>query len=204
MSVTVDYDEAYAQRQLQRSRHRWRRLIKEFYLDEILRDIDGPTLDIGCGAGQLLQRLPAGSLGLEVNAALVRALQKEGLDVRHYDFETDQFRFTDLPTDRFRTLVLAHVLEHFENPPSILSTLLSSARRLGIQRAIFIVPGAKGFAFDKTHRTFVNRNYLQDQQLTECVGYRIKRQSYFPINAEAVGRYFTFHEFKFVYERIDG
>ncbi|MEO8407474.1 MAG: hypothetical protein ABI476_03505, partial [Oxalobacteraceae bacterium] len=75
--------------QLRRSRHPLRKSIKFFYLKNILRDVVGKTIDFGCGAGQLLTGLPAGSVGLEVNPHLVDALRKAGLNAQRYDPEDD-------------------------------------------------------------------------------------------------------------------
>ena len=65
MTDTVEFDERYASEQVRRSRHPLRRLIKHFNLDNVLRELAGSTIDIGCGAGQLLRRLPPGSIGLD-------------------------------------------------------------------------------------------------------------------------------------------
>ena len=73
VSEISEFGSAYANEQLRRSRHPLRRLIKKFYLDRVLRELRGPTIDFGCGAGQLLARLPADSVGLEVNPHLVQA-----------------------------------------------------------------------------------------------------------------------------------
>ena len=72
VSEILEFGSAYAVEQLRRSRHPLRRLIKKFYLDRVLRELRGPTIDFGCGAGQLLARLPADSVGLEVNPPLVQ------------------------------------------------------------------------------------------------------------------------------------
>lgn len=197
----MEYDERYAVEQLRRSRHPLRRVIKHFYLDNILSDVKGSTIDFGCGAGQLLARLPKGSVGLEVNPYLVKYLQAAKLNAMLYDANADQFRLSGLPENQFRTFVIAHVLEHFPDSAGTLRTLCQSCLRLGVDRIVAIVPGAKGFQSDATHRTFVTRSYLKQHELFKCGGYRIVRTGYFPINFEAVGKYFTFHEFKFVYER---
>lgn len=198
----ADYDTAYAERQLSRSRHPIRRLIKGFYLRDLVREVSGPTIDFGCGAGQVLAQLPPGSLGLEVNATLVDALKSSGLNVRHYDPEHDRLNFAELETGHYETFVMSHVLEHFEDAADGVHQILRSCDRLGITRVIIVVPGEKGYAFDKTHRSFVNRDYLQRHDLLECEGYRVSKMRYFPIDREAIGKYFTFHELKVIYEKI--
>ncbi|MEO8407473.1 MAG: hypothetical protein ABI476_03500 [Oxalobacteraceae bacterium] len=97
---------------------------------------------------------------------------------------------------------MAHVLEHFDDADKVLQKILRSCHRLGIERAIIVIPGAKGFQSDKTHKTFVNRRYLTEHALLTCEGYAISEASYFPVDIESVGDYFIFHEFKLIYDRI--
>lgn len=198
---THDYDARYAERQLSRARNPLRRLIKGFYLRDLMREVRGPAIDFGCGAGQILARLPAGSVGLEVNATLVEALRDGGLNVQLYDPEADRLTFGALPAGQYQTFVMSHVLEHFDDAADGLRQILRACDRLGVSRAIIVVPGQKGYAFDDTHRSFVNEDYLHEHGLLECEGYRVSRMRYFPIDHAAVGKYFTFHELKIVYDK---
>lgn len=198
---TDDYDAAYAARQLSRSRNPLRRLVKGFYLRDLMREVRGPAIDFGCGAGQVLARMPEGSLGLEVNGALVEALQANGLNVQRYEPAEDRLTFSELPAGRYDTFVMSHVLEHFDNAADGLRQILRACGRLGVSRVIVVVPGAKGYAFDATHRSFVNEDYLHEHQLHACEGYRVSATRYFPINRAEIGKYFTFHELKIIYDR---
>lgn len=199
---STEYDETYAARQLSRSRNPFRRLIKGFYLRDVLRDIHGPTIDFGCGAGQLLNKLPAGSLGLEVNPLLVTQLKLRGLNVQRYDPGQDQLCFTELASGQFQTFVMSHVLEHFDDAADGLRKILRACGRLHITRVVIVVPGEKGYAFDDTHRSFVSRDYLKRHNLLDCEGYSVTKMRYFPINLEAIGRFFTFHELKLIYDKL--
>jgi SAM-dependent methyltransferase len=201
MSETEEFGLSYASAQLARSRHPVRRVVKGFYLREVLRDVRGPTLDFGCGAGQLLRRLPPGSAGIEINPHLIEALSREGLEVIAYDASADDFAFTTIPVGRFETLVMSHVLEHFDNADQILKKLLRSCARIGIRRVVLVLPGACGYRSDPTHKTFVNAEYIQSRQLAQCEGFTMARASYFPLDWSGIGEYFVFHEFKLVYER---
>ncbi len=196
-----EYDAAYAERQLLRSRNPLRRFVKNFYLANILNDIEGSTIDFGCGAGQLLARLPPDSLGLEVNLHLVRALTAAGMNVEHYDPSADGLTFSQLPEKKFKTFVMSHVLEHFEDAENGLKQILASCLRLGVQKVIVVVPGQKGYLFDHTHRTFVTKNYIKDRGLIETTGYQVRSFTYFPVNMETMGNLFIFHEMKIVYEK---
>ena len=111
------FDQAYAQAQLARSRHPVRSLVRGFYLSKLLRFLQEPTLDVGCGAGQLLQKLPAGSIGTEVNPYLVNTLQAQGLCVLASRPESPTFLSEEIKQailDRgIRAICLGHVLEHW-------------------------------------------------------------------------------------------
>jgi hypothetical protein len=196
------YDREYAARQLRRRRNPLRRAIKHFYLKNLLREVRGRTIDLGFGAGQLLERLPEGSLGLEVNPHLVEEARRAGLNAALYDTSRPEPLIDAVAADTYSTLVLAHVLEHFADADVMLRKILRSAGALNIGRVIFVVPGAKGFAFDSTHRTFVNMRYLEAHGLLACEGYRLTTRRYFPGDTEWIGRYYTFHEFMFVYDRV--
>lgn len=202
MNSAAEFDKSYAAEQLRRSRHPLRRLVKRLYISNTLSDVMGPTIDFGCGAGQLLARLPPGSVGLEINPYLVAELRRIGLNVLPYDFVANQFSLRELTTDYYKTMVLAHVLEHFSDSAQVVRKIWRTCARLGIWKIIVIVPGAKGYRSDKTHKTFIDQRYLEDHGLLNCEGYAITKTSYFPINAERFGELLTYHEFKIVYERV--
>jgi hypothetical protein len=63
MDSTAEFDKNYAAEQLRRRRHPLRRLVKRHYLNNILSEVRGPTIDFGCGAGQLLARFPPARWG---------------------------------------------------------------------------------------------------------------------------------------------
>ncbi len=151
--------------------------------------------------GELLARLPPGSLGLEVNPATVTYCRGLGLNVEYYDPAGDGYQFEDLPADAYTTFVMSHVLEHLKDPDQVLRSILRSCERLGISSVILIVPGAKGFAFDHTHKTFIDEAYLGDHDLWNVPPWTVHWKEYFPFNAPWVGRYFTYHELLFIYEK---
>jgi len=202
MTTEPLYDEAYAARQVRRRNNPLRRLIKGFYLRNLLREVRGRTVDLGFGAGQLLERLPPGSLGLEVNPHLVEHARKAGLNAVLYDTTAERPLVDVVPPDTYQTLVLAHVAEHIEDSAAFIRRILQSCAALGIGRVVFVVPGAKGFRFDSTHRTFVNRRYLEEHGLMTFEEYALTHFRYFPGNVEWIGKYYTFHEFMFVYDNV--
>jgi 2-polyprenyl-3-methyl-5-hydroxy-6-metoxy-1,4-benzoquinol methylase len=200
--VSPEFSADYAKEQLRRSRHPLRRVVKNFYLRNILRHVTGASIDFGCGAGQLLARLPPGSIGLEINSFLVESLRKKGLNVVRYDPQDDGFSLANLAENRYSTFIMAHVLEHFAHASLVLRRLLSSCRRLGVQRVVLILPGWKGYLADATHKTFVDRRYLEREALLSCEGYALEHARYFPIDHRALGDYFVFHEMVAVFDRM--
>ncbi len=198
---TLEFDRSYAHEQLRRSQHPFRRIVKGLYLQNLLADVTGPTIDFGCGAGQLLARLPEGSTGIEINPFLTEELRRRGLSVVQGRPGADPFAFKDIPPGKYETLVLSHVLEHFADAQQALRRLLRRCQELEISKVILVLPGLKGYQSDATHKTFVDRRYLHERGLLACEQYTARSVSYFPGNLELIGRYFVFHEMKVVYQR---
>lgn len=201
MTTANEFDLAYAAEQVRRSRHPLRRLIKHFYLNHALQDVHGPSIDFGCGAGQILARLPPGSIGIEINPALVAELERAGLNVVAYDAVADDFAFSGFTPNHYKTIVISHVLEHFADAANVMRKIWRGAARLGVDRIVVIVPGEKGYASDPTHKTFITEQYLRENHLVRCEGFEIDKIHYFPGNTPGIGRHFVFHELKVVYQR---
>ena len=200
--ATLEFDQRYADEQIRRSRQPIRRFVKGFYLRNLLRDLNGRCVDFGCGAGQLLARLPAGSVGLEVNPHLIVALRAAGLQVNQARAEISDFELEGLQgTGYFKSLVIAHVLEHLPDPAAALRNLLRACGRLGIHRVVVVVPGAKGFASDATHKTFIDRAWVAANIAPNLEGFIRRPVEYFPGDAEWLGRYYVFHEMKIIFDR---
>ena len=185
--MTSPFTKEYAAEQLRRSRHPLRRLIKWFYIRNILKEVIGPGIDFGCGAGQLLARLPQGSTGVEINRFLVDQLSESGLDVCLYNPDADQYLLSDLPMNQYQTCVISHVLEHLAEAARTTKNLFRACHRLGIKRIILVLPGLKGYQSDPTHKTFIDSQYLHAHGLLCCEGYKLLKLSYFPVNLESVG-----------------
>lgn len=193
------YGEDYTTYQLDRSR--LRKLVRHFYLESAARKVRGPTIDFGCGVGELLRRLPAGSLGLEINPISVEHCLKQGLAASVYEGDGDQWALTTLtPEQGLQSLIISHVLEHLHQPMDKLASLLAACKRLGISRVLVIVPGARGYASDATHRTFVDLPMLSDLKITAGTGFSIHAHQYFPGNVKSLGRLFPHHELQVVYQ----
>ena len=201
MQQNSEFGQDYAEEQLRRSKHPIRRIIKQFYLDNILADVRGPALDVGCGAGQLLASLPKGSLGLEINPYLIKELASSGLNVMPYNLEEDDFAVSCIASGTYKTIIVAHVLEHFSDAANAVRKLIHAANRLGVERIIIVVPGRKGYASDETHKTFVDRTFFKGSDLEYVEGFRIKGYTDFPLPLKAADKYFVYQELKIVYEK---
>ena len=194
------FDAGYTEYQSQRS---WlRKTVRRAYLESARSLLHGPTLDFGCGIGELLARLPSGSIGIEYNEATVAYCRERGLDVRWYDGVADDWRLSLLSESAgLKSMVISHVLEHFETPMEILSALLAAAQRLGIERVLVIVPGRAGYRIDATHRTFIDRPMLEDDSVVAASGFGLTRARHFPIDLRALGDFFPHHELQALFTR---
>lgn len=199
--MSEEFGVQYAASQLARRESRLRKRIKQLYLDRVLRHVSGPTLDVGCGAGQLLAQLPPNSMGLEINSVLVERLISEGLQVSQIAGSAERIELGDFAHGTFRTLVLSHVLEHFENAARVLENLLADCAARGIARVIVVVPGRVGYDSDATHKTFVTLDYLESEKLLASAGFMLTHRSYFPGNFRSIGRLFIYHELMLIYDR---
>lgn len=198
--MTTEFDDRYTQYQSRRS---WlRKVIRILYLRKAAAELRGPTLDFGCGVGELLERLPEGSKGVEYNQASVEYCRRRALAVEWYDGYADGWSLRALPVEwRFQSMVISHVLEHLDEPMGVLRALLKSAEGRGVTRTLVIVPGKAGFRIDATHRTFVGLAMLQAAGL-EAIGWHIVTSRYFPGDWERIGDRFPHHELQVVLEKI--
>lgn len=188
-----EFDAGYTDYQTRRS---WlRKSVRRAYLRSARGLLRGPTLDFGCGVGELLAGLPAGSIGIEYNQASVEHCRRLGLDVRWYDGQADGWRLSLLQEGAgLHSMVISHVLEHFDQPMDVLSKLLVAAQRLGMERVLVIVPGRAGYRIDATHRTFVDQPMLAQAGVAEGTGFRLQAARYFPGNLRKFGDWFPHHE----------
>lgn len=198
------YNEQYREYQL-RKKSRLRRFIRELYLQNVLRYIQGYAIDFGCGAGELLEKLPEGSLGYDVNPAIVEYCRGKGLNVIKYNPDIDNYRFNDCTGNQYNTFIMCHVLEHIEEPDRALELIIKACAKLCIGRIIITVPGKKGFRKDKTHRVFIDRSFFENNNLLRAVkdsGYEITRLKYFPFPSRLAGNFFVYNELIVVIDRI--
>lgn len=85
----------------------WQDRFIQTYLS-VLGKIDGPVLDIGCGANHLAKAFAA------------RGIEAEGIDVDRADFEKDDLPYKD---NQFETAILNAVIEHLAKPDNLMKEL---------------------------------------------------------------------------------
>lgn len=198
--MSGNFDSRYTEYQTNRSA--LRKLVRRVYLHSARDQLRGPTLDFGCGIGELLSTLPDGSKGLEYNKATVEYCRHQGLDVDWYDGFQDDWRLGAVPeTARFESMVVSHVLEHMDAPMEILRKLLQAAALRGVQRLLVIVPGRAGFRIDATHLTFVDRPMLSDPAITAGTGFVLSHARHFPLDVRRIGDWFPHHELQALFVR---
>lgn len=201
--MTSDFGSAYTKYQLDRSFLRKR--VRKLYLRRAATQLAGPTLDFGCGVGELLELLPKGSKGLEYNPVTVAHCRQRGLDVDSYDGFEDDWKLSVLPPDqKFRCMVISHVLEHLDDPIGIFCKLLNSARCHGVERVLVIVPGKAGFRIDPTHRVFVDQAMVADPAVAQRTGFKCVNTAYFPGDLRWIGDVFPHHELQAVFSLRTG
>lgn len=201
--MTASAEEIYSQDYFEylNNRSPIRRKVRTIYLNDIKKYCIGKTIDFGCGVGELLKILPAGSVGFEVNKVVVDFCRKNGLNVNLYVPETDNYDLNMIEAGKYETFTMNHVLEHLENSYQPITKIFQSCARLGIKRIVFTVPGHKGYKSDKTHETFINIDYLKSTGICENEFYQMSVNKYFPVNSETFSKYFTHNELRLVFDK---
>jgi len=196
------FNQSYLKNQIDRGY--LRKALRGFYLRHIAKKCIGKTVDIGCGAGELLKLLPVGSIGFEINSSAVEYCQNNSLEVLQLPEIWTVENIIKRIDNSFETLVMNHVLEHIIEPEKILSQLINRLPAIGIKRFVIVVPGKKGFFSDKTHTVFIDKNWLEHFFNRNQLLHTIKRvyKRYFPMNYETWGLFFTHNEFHFILDLV--
>lgn len=178
-----------------------RKKVRTVYLNDISKYCIGKTIDFGCGVGELLKNLPPGSVGFEVNKVVVEYCKKNGLNVKLYIPEEDDYNFKMIQQGQYETFTMNHVLEHLESSSAVIKKIFETCDRLGIIRIVFTVPGHKGYKSDATHQTFINMDYLSNKGILDNRFYQLKMNKYFPVNSESFSKVFTHNELRLVFDK---
>lgn len=113
------------------------------YFKETDKDLN--VLDIGCGLGQMLNKLKNKGFknlhGIDINEEAILACKKNGLDVEKVN-DIQEYRVND--NMKFDRIVMSHVLEHIEKE-KIIDTLMHIRKNLLKEGGVFLlmVPNAQ-------------------------------------------------------------
>jgi O-antigen chain-terminating methyltransferase len=154
---------------------------QRFYLD-LLRDLPGPVLDVGCGRGEFLQMLAAEGIpasGVESNPVSVEAARSRGLSVE----EADALALLGgRPAGKLGAVVAFQVVEHW--PPEGIFRFLQLSRRALAPGGVLVaetinvdsLSALKAFYLDPTHVRPVVPDALRF--LAEAAGFTEPRIEY--------------------------
>lgn len=113
-------------------------------------------LEVGAGvANGMLGAYPTHVSGVDVNPHAVRFCQEKQLNCRNIK-EDGSFPFED---GSFDVCVLDNVLEHIQDPHITLNECKRVTKDKG--GLLIIVPGHKGYDFDKDHKLFYGESELR-------------------------------------------
>ena len=112
------------------------------YIDNLLEkavNSGGPFLDVGCGHGEVANRLAELTqdrvVGVDLNQRLIRTAKQNNtssnLEFKHGDITTNAV------IGQFKTIILSNVLEHIEDRTQLLRDLFT---RYGARRLVIRVP----------------------------------------------------------------
>jgi SAM-dependent methyltransferase len=174
---------------------------RNFYLKNILRFVEGKTIDFGCGVGEVLKYLPSGSIGLDPDKTSIKYCQNKNLNVKFYDLNKEKYGLNSLKNQEFDTLLMNHVLEHIDSPKEIMSKILREAKKLNLSRVVVAVPCKKGFKADETHIEYIDNDFFEKEIKT--ADYRIIHKKYYPINNKIAGNIFRHQELVVAYEIVE-
>jgi SAM-dependent methyltransferase len=153
---------------------RWLRQL--FFIMPIVRQFKGYVLDIGCGPGIYLEQYSGYSLGIDAHPNNVRICKEKGIQV----FEEDANRF--VMENVFNTVLISHVLEHLDDPASVIENAYRSTKPGG--RIIIIVPCYEGFISglndEVGHKHFIDEDYV-NKKINSLGGKKIHASTFPPL-----------------------
>jgi 2-polyprenyl-3-methyl-5-hydroxy-6-metoxy-1,4-benzoquinol methylase len=174
--------DAYARRLRALQTPLWKRVldVQAPYRWNLRRLHPGRTLDVGCGIGRNLAHLGKDGQGVDPNRACVAEARARGFEA---------FTPDELPPGVFDSVLIAHVLEHLDDPAGLVRNYLPRLKPGG--QLILITPQERGFRRDETHVRFLDLADLRG--LAEDCGLVVERAYSFPFPRWA-GRLFTYNE----------
>jgi hypothetical protein len=157
-----------------------------FFFPKLVKQFtDGHILDLGFGTGGFLRFLKSKNKmfsGIDSNPYLVDEISKQGFAVT-----LDDITKLDTVVTPIHNAITDNVLEHLDlnQIDSVFNALKQKMTTGGI--LVVIVPLEKGYQRDPTHKTFVNKEIMQ--QMCDKYDLSLKKRFYHPINLSGVGKW---------------
>jgi trans-aconitate methyltransferase len=140
-------------------------------------------IDLGCGTGEFLKFLSMKGRqfsGIDNNPYLVQKCREMGFDV-----QLDDVTRLSTIVEPVQNAIIDNVLEHLELQQIDLFFGAAKAKMAHGGILVVIVPDKKGYKYDPTHRTFVNKEIISSM----CTKNKIELEDDFshPIDLRIVG-----------------
>lgn len=155
-----------------------------FFYPKILNQFsDKDIVDLGCGTGEFLRFLKLKNRkfsGIDNNPHLVDMCVKMGFDV-----VMDDVTKLDNVKAPIHNAVIDNVLEHLEvsQTDAFFGALCRKMEKGGT--LVVVVPDKKGYKYDPTHKTFVNKVLMQE--MCDKYGLKLKDSFLHPFNMGFMG-----------------
>lgn len=124
-------------------------------VDRCVKFCKGKTLDVGCGDGLLLSKLPKGSFGLDSDIDALELSRAKGLNVTQIDL--DDSRTLVSVFGKYDYVASINTIEHLNDTTTLLN-LIRSAKK----GAIIITIDWQGGAFGEDHKKEYTLDELVD------------------------------------------
>lgn len=133
-------------------------------VDECVKFCKGDTLDVGCGDGLLLSKLPEGSLGIDSDPDAIRLAREKGLKVFEGGIE-------DYSIGNWDYMACLNVIEHLDNPLALKRWIRDNI----LKGAIIITIDWQGGAFGEDHKhEYTYKELLDFFKEFKPEGFRLK------------------------------
>jgi len=120
---------------------------KNYLYPKLEKKLIKPSLDVGCGIGDMITFSNKVTHGIDINENLVKYCKNNGQNV--FLIKNFIYPFED---NSFNSIILDNVLEHLENPEKTINEIKRVLKFDGI--ILIGVPGHKGYLHDQDHKIF--------------------------------------------------
>jgi trans-aconitate methyltransferase len=156
-----------------------------FFYPGILKQFnEGVIWDLGCGTGEFLRYLHKKGRtfqGIDNNKFLVDKCNKMGFNVK-----MDDVTKLEHVTAPVHNAVIDNVLEHLDLQQNDAFFAAISKKMVKGSVLMVIVPDKKGYKYDPTHKTFVNKELIRDWCAKH--GLTLEKNFRHPFNFEFMGK----------------